>query len=384
MPEDQDAFTDHDREAFVKPKSSTLEPVTAEPGRPLYLSVRDSLRAAIDRGAFTPGEQMPSTKQLSEQLSVSLVTAHRALQELVASGVLRRSQGKGTFVHDRYLQRREQLSRCRVGLVLHREASIADYYHGQMLEGVRRASAKLGADLILLRFGEDVRNECNGFLYVNPLPDELVDIAATTRRQPTIIVGARVSEGPIGCVDVDNIDLGRRAVEYLASLGHRNILFVGGDEQLSNSRDRRSGFEQGCRQYGIDFNRNIIFNAASWRLTDEERSALCQRLRASDRNHADRPTAIFAAGYYLALDVYSAAQQAGLEIPGDLSVVGVDDPPSASHLSPPLTTVRQPLVELGEEAVAKLVSAIAAGNNNLPIRTLVGELVPRSSARMRV
>src|SRR5437773_10677298 len=59
-----------------------LKALKPEPGRPLYESAKDALRGAIDAGVFAPGQQMPNTKQISEQLGVSLVTAHRALQEL--------------------------------------------------------------------------------------------------------------------------------------------------------------------------------------------------------------------------------------------------------------------------------------------------------------
>src|SRR3954451_14414667 len=145
-----------------------LKAIVPQPGRPLYITARDAVREAIDQGVFTPGEQMPSTKELSEQLDVSLVTTHRALQELVNSGVLRRSQGRGTFVHNRYHERKHALTDTRVGLFFHREASLADYYHGQVLEGVRQVAQAMGADLMLLRFGEDIRNECHGYLFVNP------------------------------------------------------------------------------------------------------------------------------------------------------------------------------------------------------------------------
>src|SRR5688500_1234740 len=155
-----------------------LQPVHQEPGRPLYETVKDALCAAIDAGVFAPGEQMPNTKFLSEQLGVSLVTAHRALQELVSSGVLERSQGRGTFVHHRYNERRKIASAMRVGLVFHREASLADYYHVQTLEGVHQAAGDMATDLIMLRFGEDIRNECSGYLYVNPFPEDMDRIAA--------------------------------------------------------------------------------------------------------------------------------------------------------------------------------------------------------------
>lgn len=317
---------------------------------------------------------MPSTKELSEQMGVSLVTAHRALQELVACGVLQRSQGKGTFIHDRYPQRKNQISQCRVGLVMHRESSIADYYHGQILEGVRRESDKLNVDLILLRFGEDVRNECNGFLYLNPLPSELEAISEQNRRQPTIVVGARSDFVRIGSVDVDNIDLARQAVNHLTGLGHRKIMFVGGADQLSNSRDRHRGFIAACEQHKLPINDDWVFSAASWRLSDQERDRLVNLLWSPDR-----PTAIFAAGYYMALDIYSAAVQAGPRIPDDISVISVDDPPSAEHLSPPLTTLRQPLVQLGQAAVATLTELVRRDDLQPGTRTLWAELVIRAS-----
>src|SRR5437588_10824860 len=127
-----------------------MKAVEARPGRPLYQAVKEALREAVDAGVFPPGEQMPSTKELSEQMAVSLVTAHRALQELVSSGVLERSQGKGTFVRQGYAQDKGSLTRFRVGLVFHREASLADFYHSQILEGVRQAAAVQSADVTLL------------------------------------------------------------------------------------------------------------------------------------------------------------------------------------------------------------------------------------------
>src|SRR5437867_1565396 len=136
--------------------AKTLKAIVPQPGRPLYITARDAVREAIDDGVFTPGEQMPSTKELSEQLEVSLVTAHRALQELVSTGVLQRSQGKGTFVHQRYLDRKDTLAGMRVGLYFHSDSSLADYYHSLVLDGVREASLKAGVDLLLMRFGEDL------------------------------------------------------------------------------------------------------------------------------------------------------------------------------------------------------------------------------------
>ena len=96
--------------------------------------------------------------------------------------------------------------------------------------------------------------------------------------------------------------------------------------------------------------------------------------------NSKRPTAIFAAGYYFALNVYSAAATLGLKIPEDLTIVGVDDPASASQMSPPLTTLRQPLVELGREAVGVLCDYFHRENTELASRMLGAELVVRKSS----
>src|SRR5262245_34957478 len=190
-----------------------LKAVKSQPGRPLYMAVRDAVREAIDAGIFQPGEQMPSTKELSDQLEVSLVTTHRALQELVTTGVLQRSQGKGTFVHERYKDRKRTISDVRLGLIFNHGASLGDYYHGQLLEGIRKAAQQLAVDLVLLRFGEDLRNECNGFLFINPLPEEIDTFLAQGRRKATLVVGAKSGHKDVPAIDVDNIALARHAVD---------------------------------------------------------------------------------------------------------------------------------------------------------------------------
>lgn len=356
--------------------TKTLRPVAPQPGRPLYLTARDAVREAIDAGIFTPGEQMPSTKQLSEQLSVSLVTAHRALQELVSSGVLSRSQGRGTFVHERYHDRKQTISTTRVGLIFHAESSLADYYHSQILEGIRQASQNLAIDLIMLRFGEDIRNECNGYLFINPMGDEAEQLAQVAKpKQPIMAVGAKLNHKRVSSVDVDNIDLARQAVLHLASLGHKEIGYVGGRDETSNSQDRWKGFVAACKERGITPRDQHVLKGESWRLEENERLMLVRMLHGPQR-----PTAIFAAGYYFALDVYGAAGAVGIKIPDELSLIGVDDPPSAAHLSPPLTTLRQPLVQLGNSAISMLSEQMQGARTEASQRTLWAELVIRRSS----
>lgn len=338
-----------------------VPPIQAVKSLPLYRVVQSELREAIDRGQYAPGQQLPSTKALAERMSVSLVTVHRALQELVSAGVLRRGQGRGTFVHEEHHGRSSGLAGTRFGLVFQAECSLADHYHSHILEGVRQRAIAHGVDLVLLRYGEDWRNECAGYLYVNPLRSQLdrsprFSGADASERQsmPRMVLGADLDIPGVSCVDTDNRRLARQAVEFLVRLGHRRIGLIGSREaQVTNNLHRREGFEQGCVAAGLPIRADWIIDAPGWRLDDDARSRLVALLST-----ADRPTALFCAGYYFALDAYRAAALAGVNVPRDLSIVGVDDPPSAEHLSPSLATMRQPLLEIGRRGFDALVSMI--------------------------
>jgi LacI family transcriptional regulator len=111
-----------------------------------------------------------------------------------------------------------------------------------------------------------------------------------------------------------------------------------------------------------------------WRLEERDKQDLARLLAGNNR-----PTAVFAGGYFFALDVYGAAKSAGLRIPQDLSVIATDDTPSTPHLSPPLTTMRQPLLDLGRGAVEALVGRIRNESAPAEHRVLKAELVVRGS-----
>ena len=364
---------------------SELKPIAAEPGQPLYARAREAIRTAVDQGLLVPGEQLPSTKALSDSLGVSLVTVHRALQELVGAGVLRRGQGRGTVVHERYDERRHAATGTRLGVVFHGECSLADSFHGQIFEGVRQEATDVGVDLVLLRFGEDWRSECSGYLYVNPLPTQLDSpprFSSTARgsssgSEPIVVLGARTDRPGIGHIDTDNVEIGRLAAAHLAQTGAERIMYVGDGSSLSNSVDRWLGFTNACSELGVSFDaeRDAI-RPCDWRLDDDSSAALCDFLSSDSR-----PTAVFAAGYYFALGVYRAASEVGLQIGRDLSLLGVDNPPSAEYLSPALSTIAQPLTEVGRAAVREIIRmATERGEPNR--QTLQPELIVRASSAL--
>jgi LacI family transcriptional regulator len=142
---------------------------------------------------------------------------------------------------------------------------------------------------------------------------------------------------------------GREAALHLADLGHRRVAFVSGPPSFRSSRERREGFVEGLAERGLALpDENVLHGA----YTFDSGVAAGEALLKLD----PRPTAVFAGNDEMATGVLYAARRAGLDVPGDLSVVGYDDFQIASRIWPPLTTVRAPTREVGRLAAEKLLS----------------------------
>lgn len=146
---------------------------------------------------------------------------------------------------------------------------------------------------------------------------------------------------------------GVQATRHLLELGHRRIGFTGGPPQSVPARERLHGYREALESAGIEVEGALT---GSGLFAAETGVALGGAMLDLD----DPPTAIFAASDSIAVGVIRAARQRGLTIPDELSVVGFDDTYSAMWLEPPLTTVRQPLRQMGRVA-ARTVLELAAG-----------------------
>ena len=165
---------------------------------------------------------------------------------------------------------------------------------------------------------------------------------------------------------------GLAATDHLLSLGHRRIGAITGPADYLCSRARVDGYRSGLDRVGVRFDEALV------RHGDFQHEG--GFLRGGELlDLAEPPTAIFAGSDQQALGVYEAARQRGLRIPQDLSVVGFDDLPAARWVSPPLTTVRQPLADMGRVAAEMLGDLI----EDVPLRSqrveLSTELIVRES-----
>jgi LacI family transcriptional regulator len=177
----------------------------------------------------------------------------------------------------------------------------------------------------------------------------------------------------------DDVTGGRLAIEYLLSLGHRRIGFVGDTARrmsatnlgFSASQYRLTGYRQALAAAGVDYDPALVRRGPYGAVNAE---ALAAELLALP----DRPSAIFATSDTQAMGVLTAADRCSLPVPGQLSVIGFDDIESAALLG--LSTVRQPLEQSGAEGARRLC-ALLRGERVRPLRQLLAlEVVQRSSA----
>jgi LacI family transcriptional regulator len=165
---------------------------------------------------------------------------------------------------------------------------------------------------------------------------------------------------------------GLAASEHLLALGHRRIGAIAGPGDYLCSRARIDGYRSALERAGVRFDQGLVRHGDF-----QHEGGFIRGGELLDL--ADPPTAIFAGSDQQAFGVYEAARQRGLRIPQDLSVVGFDDLPVARWVSPPLTTVRQPLAEMGSAAAEMLGDLV----EEIPLRTsrmeLSTELITRES-----
>lgn len=192
---------------------------------------------------------------------------------------------------------------------------------------------------------------------------------------PVVVVDpAGVPDLEVPTVGATNWTGAVTATEHLIAQNHRRIGFVAGRPGLWCSRARLDGYRAGLDAAGIPSDSRLVatgdFDYSSGFAAGTE--LLSQ---------PDPPTAIFAASDQMALGVYEAARQRGLRIPDDLSVVGFDDLPEAGWASPPLTTVRQPLSEMGALAARTLMRLVRGEAVESPRVELSTKLICRASVR---
>jgi LacI family transcriptional regulator len=191
-----------------------------------------------------------------------------------------------------------------------------------------------------------------------------------------VLINRRYMGYNIPFVMPDNVNGIRQAVSHLVELGHEHIGFLNGHPGSMTSQIRYNAFTESLRESGLNPSScpysmcSGIFDSAY-----EESKKIFQ-----SQNHM---TAIICFSDFVAFGVYKAAQELGLNIPNDMSIVGFDDIELTSIVSPPLTTIHIPRHDMGASAMTLLVDAINTDKNNINGRYIETKLVIRGSSKQR-
>jgi DNA-binding LacI/PurR family transcriptional regulator len=253
------------------------------------------------------------------------------------------------------------------------------YGHSAAIQSIEEAAQELGylvntvnlvsdspesiREALAIQIGQMV----DGIVILAPQSKVLDEINELAPSIPCVLLHSVSGEDPRELF-VDQLAGARAATRHLLDLGHLDICHLAGPQDWSEAEARLHGFLEELTAAGLPA-RAVLFG--DW--TADSGFQAGQELA-----RIGGVTAVFCANDQMALGLTHAFHQAGLKVPGDISVVGFDDIPEAAYLWPPLTTVRQDFAELGRRCVARLVSSALLGAQ-VHLAPLEPSLVVRSS-----
>ncbi len=264
-----------------------------------------------------------------------------------------------------------------IGLIV---PSLSSYFSLEIIRGVAKGISDSRYELVLYTTG---MSEYNEQIYLRAIKGDLVDgiiIVLPRDHKENYLHSAH--EIPIIAVDYSGIEIqypritatnvkgAYEGTKYLISLGHNRIGFITGLMDLGCSQERLQGFTQAMNEADLDIDESLIGNGDFTRLSGE--------LIAKEwLSRTIKPTAIFCSNDEMALGVLDVAEERQMKIPSELSLMGFDDINEARLRKPSLTTIKQPLFEMGNRAALGLIDLMTG--NTINSQTLETELIIRES-----
>lgn len=260
-------------------------------------------------------------------------------------------------------------------------------YIGEIIRGIDGELAAAGYDLVLYTTHRQTAREsthvttltrglADGLLLVLPRNPEAYLETLRAHAFPYVLIDHDGTDSAAPAVGATNWQGAYDATCYLIALGHKRIGFIAGTRGLQAAEDRRAGYLAALAAHDLPADLALIVEGNFLQPESYNATGALLHLPAP-------PTAIFAANDVSAFGVMEAVRDQGLRIPQDVSIVGFDDIPQASNVHPPLTTVRQPLEEMGRAATRMLLDQLADPQHPPGRVDLPTELIIRHSCMKR-
>ena len=267
-------------------------------------------------------------------------------------------------------------------ILLHTEIKqlLLDPWTMQLLAGILDVSRELGYS-ILIDFIVEWNDENYARIFQQKKTDGNIILGAAIAdkiferviadRVPHIFIDRYTDDTKSNCICIDNEGGARKAVQYLASLGHRKIAYIGGTEEFSSGLYRKKGYSETMKELNIPLNPDYICSG-KW----AEESGYDFLIRLFDLDSP--PTAVFCANDRIAIGVLRAAHDKKINVPGELSVIGFDNSQFSAFTTPTLTTLDVPIYEMGKFAANQMI-AINKGKKFFRKEVFDVEIVVRDS-----
>lgn len=354
---------------------------------PVMQRVLHLLRQRIAQEIYPSGQMMPTERALASELAVSRTTISRALAQLAAEGLIMQQQGSGTRVLP---EARQQLPPSGIAVVYAFDLEPLRPEPARLLQGAEDALTRLGCAYHLLPLVPDSFDGPIGrairhadlaelpatygallFIETAGVPDQV--LALHQHGLPLVVANLEI-DLPVPATWVDHAKVARNAVRVLAALGHQRIGLVMTRPELAFYQKTLDGYRAGLADAHLDFEPSLVVT--------------CPRTTALEAYLATRsllttatppPTAIVAGRDTHAEGIIRAAEELGLTLGRDLSLVGYDDItwPAGAAL---LTTFREPCYEMGAKAAEMLLQRIYQRDVSLEQAEIPALLILRRSA----
>ncbi|MFD2371454.1 LacI family DNA-binding transcriptional regulator [Brevibacillus sp. GCM10020057] len=327
---------------------------------------------------------MATIQEVAKEAGVSVATVSRVLNKHASVSPKTRAKVEKVIERLQYnpnmLGRNLRCAESRMLLVL--VPSISNPFYSKIVQGIEDVARRHQYNTLLCTTDSDVEREkvyldllrnrmADGVISMDPAID-LENIRQLGDEYPLIQCCEYSESDQTPYVSIDNQTAAYKAVKHLLLMGHKKIAIINSDERFLYARHRQEGYLRALREFGLPVEDRYILHTD---LHFESGHRAMKTLLALP----DRPTAVFAVSDTLAIGALRSIKEAGLTVPRDMAVVGFDNIPFASMMNPSLTTVAQPMYEIGCEAARMLIRRIASPGERVESVVLDYELLIRES-----
>lgn len=248
-----------------------------------------------------------------------------------------------------------------IGIVV---PDLTNPFFGALVHRIEELAAESDYQILLVSSNEDPKQEAARIrtlldrridgLIVAPARDEVEAVSHPIGAlPPTVLVDRGFGLPGFDTIGADNVEAAYRGCKHLLELGHRDIALIAMDPKLANFADRIAGYRKALAEAGVGRRARVVTGGLD---VESCRTAIERELR-----RPQRPTAIFAASYVATLGAIKAIRAVGLDLPGDVSLLGIDDADWMEALHPYISAVAQPVEQMAAEAWRLLNQRLGGG-----------------------